>query len=229
MSGWRPVVRGVLVSCAADAGAVSAAQATVSTPGSCPGWSGSATVVSSPTCGPRPPEGRLRPAAVSAREAALGLFSRAWARASMSLVNARTRGRPAPWPEEAVALGLKQVGYRTLIRWDMDRRRFGPVGVADDRWLREATGRRSRSRSPSAGGGAGRGAQARPSRAGGDVVRQPDAGGTRCREMQESLRGPAGHGPSDQRKPPVRDGASPPDRLAGTLGPAARSRPPPCS
>lgn len=45
-------------------------------------------------------------------------------------------------PEEAAALGLKQVGYRTLIRWDMDRRRFGPVGVADDRWLREATGRR---------------------------------------------------------------------------------------
>ncbi|OII61995.1 transposase [Streptomyces sp. CC53] len=45
-------------------------------------------------------------------------------------------------PGEAAALGLKRVGYRTLIRWDIGRRRFGPVGVADDRWLREATGRR---------------------------------------------------------------------------------------
>ncbi|WP_030398333.1 transposase [Kitasatospora purpeofusca] len=45
-------------------------------------------------------------------------------------------------PDQAAALGLKRAGYRTLIRWDMDRRRFGPVGLADDRWLREATGRR---------------------------------------------------------------------------------------
>ncbi|WP_395298767.1 transposase [Kitasatospora hibisci] len=45
-------------------------------------------------------------------------------------------------PDQAAALSLKQAGYRTLIRWDMDRRRFGPIGCADDRWLREATGRR---------------------------------------------------------------------------------------
>ena len=44
-------------------------------------------------------------------------------------------------PDQAVALGLMQAGYRTLIRWDLNRRRFGPVGCADDRWLREATGR----------------------------------------------------------------------------------------
>ncbi|MFJ6620020.1 transposase [Kitasatospora sp. NPDC091335] len=45
-------------------------------------------------------------------------------------------------PHQAAALGLKRVGYRTLIRWDTDRRRFGAVGCADDRWLREATGRK---------------------------------------------------------------------------------------
>ncbi|MFE2729208.1 hypothetical protein [Kitasatospora sp. NPDC059327] len=45
-------------------------------------------------------------------------------------------------PDQAAALGLQRAGYRTLIRWDMNRRRFGPVGLADDRWLREATGHR---------------------------------------------------------------------------------------
>lgn len=29
---------------------------------------------------------------------------------------------------------------RTLIRWDTARAKYGPIGVADDRWLREATG-----------------------------------------------------------------------------------------
>ncbi|MER6422933.1 transposase [Streptomyces sp. NPDC001137] len=44
-------------------------------------------------------------------------------------------------PDLAAAHCLDKVSYRTLIRWDLDRRRFGPVGCADDRWLREATGR----------------------------------------------------------------------------------------
>ncbi|MCX5076950.1 transposase [Streptomyces sp. NBC_00513] len=45
-------------------------------------------------------------------------------------------------PDLAAAHGLDKVSYRTLIRWDLDRRRFGPVGCADDRWLRKASGRR---------------------------------------------------------------------------------------
>ncbi|MBT2396782.1 transposase, partial [Streptomyces sp. ISL-100] len=44
--------------------------------------------------------------------------------------------------ERAKALALHQVSFRTLVRWDLQRRRFGPVGLADDRWLREATGHR---------------------------------------------------------------------------------------
>jgi hypothetical protein len=46
-------------------------------------------------------------------------------------------------PEEARLLGLDSAGYRTLIRWEKDRRRFGLVGCADDRWLRESSGRPS--------------------------------------------------------------------------------------
>lgn len=42
--------------------------------------------------------------------------------------------------EEAKLLGLEAVGYRTLIRWDNARRRFGLIGCADDRWLRESGG-----------------------------------------------------------------------------------------
>ncbi|MFG2006648.1 hypothetical protein ACGFNU_46630 [Spirillospora sp. NPDC048911] len=42
--------------------------------------------------------------------------------------------------EEARLLGLDRVGYRTLIRWEQGRRRFGLVGVADERWLRESGG-----------------------------------------------------------------------------------------
>ncbi|WP_306610667.1 hypothetical protein [Streptomyces lunaelactis] len=45
-------------------------------------------------------------------------------------------------PERAKELELHRVSLRTLVRWDMGRRRFGPVGLADDRWLREATGHR---------------------------------------------------------------------------------------
>ena len=41
-------------------------------------------------------------------------------------------------PEQARLLGLDQVGYRTLIRWENGRRRAGLVGCADDRWLRES-------------------------------------------------------------------------------------------
>lgn len=43
-------------------------------------------------------------------------------------------------PEEARLLGLGSAGYRTLIRWEKDRRRFGLIGCADDRWLRESGG-----------------------------------------------------------------------------------------
>ena len=41
---------------------------------------------------------------------------------------------------EARALGLNQVGVRTLIRWENRRRRDGLIGCADDRWLRESGG-----------------------------------------------------------------------------------------
>jgi hypothetical protein len=37
--------------------------------------------------------------------------------------------------DEARLLSLDRVGYRTLIRWEVRRRRFGAVGCADDRWL----------------------------------------------------------------------------------------------
>jgi hypothetical protein len=43
-------------------------------------------------------------------------------------------------PQQARLLGLDHVGYRTLIRWEKDRRRAGLVGCADDRWLRESGG-----------------------------------------------------------------------------------------
>ncbi|MFC8094828.1 transposase [Streptomyces sp. NPDC057301] len=43
-------------------------------------------------------------------------------------------------PAQAEANGLHQVSLRTLVRWDSARAKYGPIGVADDRWLREATG-----------------------------------------------------------------------------------------
>ncbi|MFJ2374531.1 hypothetical protein ACIOZL_17190 [Streptomyces sp. NPDC087769] len=43
-------------------------------------------------------------------------------------------------PQQARLLGLASVDYRTLIRWEKDRRRFGPAGCADGRWLRESGG-----------------------------------------------------------------------------------------
>ncbi|MGW6880239.1 transposase [Streptomyces goshikiensis] len=45
-------------------------------------------------------------------------------------------------PVHAKLLGLGSVGYRTLIRWENARRRFGLVGCADDRWLRRSGGTR---------------------------------------------------------------------------------------
>ncbi|MGW2891858.1 transposase [Streptomyces griseoruber] len=42
--------------------------------------------------------------------------------------------------QEAKLLGLAEVGYRTLIRWEKNRNRFGLIGCADDRWLRESGG-----------------------------------------------------------------------------------------
>jgi transposase InsO family protein len=42
--------------------------------------------------------------------------------------------------QQAKLLGLDAVGYRTLIRWENARRRFGLVGCADDRWLRGSGG-----------------------------------------------------------------------------------------
>jgi hypothetical protein len=41
---------------------------------------------------------------------------------------------------QARLLGLERVGYRTLLRWETRRRRFGPIGCADDRWLRARAG-----------------------------------------------------------------------------------------
>ena len=47
-------------------------------------------------------------------------------------------------PEEAGCWAWTRLGYRTLIRWEnARRRRFGLVGCADDRWLRESGGRPS--------------------------------------------------------------------------------------
>ena len=43
-------------------------------------------------------------------------------------------------PGHARMLGLNAVSYQTLIRWENARRRFGLVGCADDRWLRESGG-----------------------------------------------------------------------------------------
>lgn len=48
-------------------------------------------------------------------------------------------------PAHAKLLGLSSVGYRTLIRWENARRRFGLVGCADDRWLRRSGGTRTAS------------------------------------------------------------------------------------
>ncbi len=45
--------------------------------------------------------------------------------------------------QQAKLLGLDAVGYRTLIRWENDRRQFGLVGCVDDRWLRESGGHRT--------------------------------------------------------------------------------------
>ncbi len=42
--------------------------------------------------------------------------------------------------DQARLLGLDRVGYRTLLRWEARRRQFGPVGCADDRWLRPRAG-----------------------------------------------------------------------------------------
>ncbi|KPI22247.1 hypothetical protein OV320_1658 [Actinobacteria bacterium OV320] len=46
-------------------------------------------------------------------------------------------------PAHAKLLGLSSVGYRTLIRWENARRRFGLVGCADDHWLRRSGGTRT--------------------------------------------------------------------------------------
>lgn len=43
-------------------------------------------------------------------------------------------------PTEARMLGLARVGVRTLERWERNRRRFGLIGCADNRWLRESGG-----------------------------------------------------------------------------------------
>ncbi|MFJ5847976.1 transposase [Streptomyces sp. NPDC092903] len=45
-------------------------------------------------------------------------------------------------PYQAAAQQLDKVSYRTVVRWDLGLGRDGPVGCADDRWLREATGHR---------------------------------------------------------------------------------------
>ena len=42
--------------------------------------------------------------------------------------------------DQAKLLGLDAAGYHTLIRWENGRRRFGLIGCADERWLRESGG-----------------------------------------------------------------------------------------
>ncbi|MDP4512114.1 COG3415 family protein [Nonomuraea turcica] len=42
--------------------------------------------------------------------------------------------------QQAKLLALDAVSYHTLIRWESGRRRFGLIGCADDRWLRESGG-----------------------------------------------------------------------------------------
>jgi len=46
-------------------------------------------------------------------------------------------------PAAATALGLHRVSLRTLERWAAGFRRFGLLGLADDRWLRRRVGHRS--------------------------------------------------------------------------------------
>jgi hypothetical protein len=46
-------------------------------------------------------------------------------------------------PQAAKQLGLHQISVRTLERFAADIRRFGPVGCADDRWIRRRDGHRS--------------------------------------------------------------------------------------
>jgi hypothetical protein len=50
------------------------------------------------------------------------------------------RRAAAEAPTQAKTNGLHRVSLRTLVRWDTGRGKSGPVGVADDRWLREASG-----------------------------------------------------------------------------------------
>ncbi|WP_242436166.1 transposase [Streptomyces sp. Root369] len=50
------------------------------------------------------------------------------------------RRAAAEAPTQAKTNGLHRVSLRTLVRWDTGRVKCGPVGVADDRWLRKATG-----------------------------------------------------------------------------------------
>ncbi|GAA3085765.1 hypothetical protein GCM10020000_85300 [Streptomyces olivoverticillatus] len=42
--------------------------------------------------------------------------------------------------QQAKLLGLDAVSLHTLMRWETSRRRFGLIGCADDRWLREGGG-----------------------------------------------------------------------------------------
>jgi hypothetical protein len=44
--------------------------------------------------------------------------------------------------DQARLLGLDRAGYRTLIRWDIARRRLGVMRCGDDRWLHPRDGHR---------------------------------------------------------------------------------------
>lgn len=44
-------------------------------------------------------------------------------------------------PQVSKLLGLRSVGYRTLLRWSTAYRLHGPIGCADARWLRVSPGR----------------------------------------------------------------------------------------
>ncbi|MET9565194.1 transposase [Streptomyces tauricus] len=56
--------------------------------------------------------------------------------------DAELRKARAVDPALARALALHKVSVRTLVRWDVALRKLGPIGLSDDRWLREATGHR---------------------------------------------------------------------------------------
>ncbi|MDX8053842.1 hypothetical protein SK571_31115 [Lentzea sp. BCCO 10_0798] len=63
---------------------------------------------------------------------------------AVTTVTQRRRAKAAEFTSmdraAARVLALDKAGYRTLIRWESRRRRFGPIGCVDARWLRPRGG-----------------------------------------------------------------------------------------